>query len=98
MKLAVPAVERTRELSRRLLDEHVLRWVPTWAMAIRRLSTALPTALVDTIEELLLEHRSALPGEPASFALPAAPALLEDESTGLRDIGEMLATLVGGRD
>lgn len=86
------AVERVRELSRRLLDEHALRWVPIWASAVRRVELALPTALVDRIEELLLEHRASIPGEPASFALPEPPDLLSDESTGLRDIGEHLAS------
>lgn len=86
------AIERVRELSRRLLDEHVLRWVPVFAQAVRRLDRPFATALVDQIEELVLMHREQLPGAPRRFELPAAPALLEDESTGLREIGELLAT------
>lgn len=86
------AVERVRALSRALLDEHLLRWVPIFAQAVRRLERAFPTALVEQIESLLLLHRAALGGRPRSFSLPAAPPLLEDEGTGLREIGEHLAT------
>lgn len=86
------AVERVCELSRRLLDEHVLRWVPAFANAVRRLERAFPSALVEQIEGLLLLHREQLGGAPRRFSLPDAPALLDDASTGLREIGERLAT------
>lgn len=86
------AMERTRELSRRLLDEHALAWVPVWAAAVRRLERAFPTALAEAVEELLLMHRGGLAGAPRPVELPDAPALLDDESTGLREIGEWLST------
>lgn len=86
------ATERVQALSRRLLDEHVLRWVPTWVAAVRRTERAFPIALATSIEDLLLMHREALPGEPSSFEFPEAPSLLDDPDTGLREIGEWLAS------
>lgn len=97
------AVERVRTLSRRLLDEHVLRYLPVLASAVRRTGLAFPTALVDELEPLAMLHRRELPGDPSTFALPEPPPLLEREETGLREIAEYLATpalsgLVIGKD
>lgn len=85
------AVERVEVLARRLLDEHVLRWLPIFALAVRRTALAFPVALVDELEALIGSHREALPGATPAFALPDAPPLLEDDETGLREIGAYLS-------
>lgn len=86
------AIERVRTLSRRVLDEHVLRWLPALAAAIRRTDLAFPIALVEQIEALALLHRAGIPGAPRAFELPAPPAILDREDTSLREIAELLAT------
>lgn len=86
------ATERVRHLARRVLDEHVLRWLPAFACAVRRTSLAFPMALVDQIEALAFLHRAELSGAPRAFELPAAPAIADSEETSLRDIAELLAT------
>jgi len=85
------AVERVRELSRRLLDEHVLRWVPVWAHAVQRADAPFGASLARQVEDLLLLHRSLLPGRPADFELAPFEPILDDPDTGLREIGEWLA-------
>ncbi len=85
------AIEKTRGLARQMLDEHVLRWVPIWANAVRRTQEPFPAALVDQVESLALSHRASLPGDPRAFELPPAPPLLDDERTGLREIGAWLS-------
>jgi TorA maturation chaperone TorD len=86
------AILRVRELSRRLLDEHLLCWVPTFVNAVERTGLAFPRALAAQIESLLVTHRAAL-GAPARRHELLAPAIdLDDPETGLREIGEHLAT------
>ncbi len=97
------ARERVRELSRRMLDEHVLRWFPVFACAVRRTGLAFPIALVDELEPLLAMHRLELPGTPQRFSLAEEPPLLARDDRGLREIAEHLATpatsgLVLGKD
>jgi len=85
------ATEKTRELARRMLDEHVLRWVPLWAAAVHRANEPFPSALTSQIESLALSHRAALSGRARAFELPTAPDLLDDPKTGLREIGAWLS-------
>ncbi|MHC4820105.1 MAG: molecular chaperone TorD family protein [Planctomycetota bacterium] len=81
-----------RELQRELMDHHLLRWLPTWAVAARRSGSAFPSAVAAQVMDLALFHRGAL-GEPwpDTFDLDSVPLNLADDSIGLRDIGEALA-------
>lgn len=87
--------ERMRAQSRHLLDQHLLRWLPTFASAVRRAGRPWPVALVHTIEEVALQHRGALGSADEadlSFELPPLALSLEEGSTGLADIARVLAT------
>ena len=86
------AMQHVRGLSRRLLDEHLLRWVPTFARAVRRTGLAFPHALASQIEALLVTHRASLGEPPRRFELLEPGVDLDDAETGLREIGEHLAT------
>lgn len=86
------ARERVRAIARRLFDEHLLRWLPAFASAVRRTELALPVALVEQLEALALAHRAELGGAPRGFELPEPGPLLDREETSLRDLAELLAT------
>ncbi|MEZ4337711.1 MAG: molecular chaperone TorD family protein [Sandaracinaceae bacterium] len=86
------AIERTRALSRRLLDEHALRWVPVWAAGVRRVGLAFPAALATAVEDLLLAHRSTLPDAVPGFALPPLELDPADPETDLRAVATALVT------
>lgn len=88
------SVERTREAARHLLDAHLLRWLPTWAAAVRRANRRWPSALAHAVEELVLQHRSQLglaDDRELAFELPPMGVSLEDAGTGLGDIARLLA-------
>jgi len=80
--------------ARRILDAHLLRWLPSYALAVRRTARAWPAALMHTIEETVLLHRSCV-GAPeqgdVAFELPPLGVSLDDEATGLEDIARVLA-------
>jgi TorA maturation chaperone TorD len=85
-----PIVARLRGLERRLLDEHLLRWLPIFACAVERTDRAWPVALVRSIVGVVLEHRSSLgAGSASAFALGGAPLVLE-EHVGLAEIATYL--------
>ena len=82
-----------RAALRTFLDRHLLRWLPIFGLAVRRLGLAYPGAVVEQIEALVYEHRAEL-GEPASadleLALPGPEQLLDDPQTSLSDIAAAL--------
>lgn len=81
------------EHQRALLDQHLLRWLPPLAVAVRRCGRPWPTALVDQIEELLLFHAgAALPAPRTTWALAPLPELLGDPEVSLRRIAAVLTT------
>lgn len=85
--------ERLRGQARQLLDAHLLRWLPTLAAAVRRGGRAWPIAVMHTIEEVVLEHRStlgALDEAQLGFELPPLGVSLEEDETGLADIARLL--------
>lgn len=86
-----PIADRLRDLERRILDEHLLRWLPTFACAVARTERAWPVALARSIEGVVLEHRSSLGagGCASVFALAGAPLELE-EHVGLAEIAAYL--------
>lgn len=89
-------VQRVQALQRRFLDEHLLRWLPALVLAIRQQEQPLFAALADLTLTLALEHRPALGADlltpPSPFSLPTLPALLDDDSTGLKEIAAYLLT------
>jgi len=63
-----------RAASARLLEAHLLRWLPIFAHSIRRLGRAYPSALVDQIEALVRLQWSSIAGASrASGSEPASP-------------------------
>jgi hypothetical protein len=79
-------------LEQELLDSHLLRWLPAFVAAVRRLRLAFPAALVSQLEDLALYHREILAAQvPASdFQLDPIPSLLDDPDTSLADIASFL--------
>ena len=89
-------IERIRHLQRRLLDEHLLRWMPIFAISLQKQNNENYAAVALQSLALVCSHRQAL-GEDlmattAAFVLPTAPDLLNDEKTSLRDIARYLLT------
>ena len=80
------------QLEGALLDRHLLRWLPLFVGAVRRLQVPFPTAMVSQLEDLVLYHRELLelPVDASDFAAPEAVNLLEDADTGLAEIAAHL--------
>jgi hypothetical protein len=84
-------LDRLATLTRRLLDEHLLRWLPVFAHAARQTGHPWPIAVVDQLEAVVLHHRQALGAPwPEPFELAAEALDLDDADTDLRTIGEAL--------
>jgi len=86
-----------RDYSARLLDEGLLSWVAVMRAALAHEPSSLWTDVVHVAHELARAHRTELFGAgpralPAGPALPATPALLDEESTRLRDIARFVLT------
>lgn len=83
---------RLRLRQRDFLHDHLLRWLPALAQAIRDQGQPFYTALGDLALELVQDHALALPIsqiEPSAHT-DAAPSL-KDENTGLRQIARFLS-------
>ena len=89
-------VPQNRNLQRQFLDQHLLLWLPALVLAIRQQGESLFQALAKLTLELVLDHRRTLdedlPSSPPSIHLPKAPALLDNPSTGLREVAAYLLT------
>lgn len=94
----LPAVvERVRGLQRNFLGQHLLAWLAPLVVTIRQQGHLFYTALGDLTLALADEHSTALGGMPEAWTLPAAPPLLEQEKTGLKQIaGYLLAPVNSG--
>jgi putative dimethyl sulfoxide reductase chaperone len=79
---------------RALLAQHLVRWVPALAIAVRRAGRSFPAALIDQIEDLLLLHGAATPerDQARAWELAELPDLLGDPEVSLRRIAVVLAT------
>jgi TorA maturation chaperone TorD len=79
-----------------LLDRHLLRWLPCFAAAVRRLRLAFPAALASQLEDLALYHRELLSGPSltSDFELQPSDSLLDDPETSLADIAAFLLSPV----
>jgi TorA maturation chaperone TorD len=86
--------EHIAALSRDFLDEHLLRWLPSFAVTVRRAGRPFSSAVVTQLEQLALLHRAALSPAPRAdaFALPDVGLELDDEHTGLAEIARYLST------
>jgi TorA maturation chaperone TorD len=93
---ASAAAHRMRSIERAFLDEHLLRWLVPFSEAVRQQEQPFYRAVASLIVQTAAEHRAVLGDEllnpPAPFSLPTLPDLLEDETTGLKDIGRFLLT------
>jgi len=79
-------------LEQQLLDRHLLRWLPAFVAAVRRLRLAFPAALASQLEDLALYHREILAAQVPvpDFKLDPIPSLLDDPETSLADIASYL--------
>lgn len=88
--------ERLRQLQRRFLDEHLLRWLPAFVIAVEQQGKSVYTDVVRQSFELVCTHRTQLGDDLMAadevFSLPQAPDLLANEKTSLRDIAHYLLT------
>ncbi|MEM9952738.1 MAG: molecular chaperone TorD family protein [Chloroflexota bacterium] len=92
----VHEVQRLRQLQRRFLDEHLLRWLATFWLAVQQQEQSVYTAIVQQSFELVCRHREALGDDLMAqdklFILPRSPDVIDDEKTSLRDIARYLLT------
>lgn len=81
-----------------LLDQHLLRWLWPFARAVQAHHDSFYTAVVTLLQNIIVTHVEQLrhnnPTSTAAFTLPDAPAILENEKTGLKDIARYLVTPV----
>jgi len=91
-------VERMQHLQRQFLDRHLLWWLPPFVRATAQHGHPFYTALAELMWELVIDHRAALGGSPAGALTPEPDDLpndlLDDESTGLKDIARFIMTPV----
>ena len=78
-----------------ILDEHLLRWLPAFAVAVEGLGLtgveALYTESVRLARDLAVAWRRVLPGHAQDWQLPELrPGLLDDEKTGLGRIARRI--------
>jgi TorA maturation chaperone TorD len=81
---------RITALERRVFDEHLLRWLPAWGSAVRRLRQPWPSALARQILDLALLRRAELGGATERFRLPPLDVDLASADTGLSDLAVAL--------
>ena len=86
--------QRMQHLQRQFLDRHLLWWLPPFVRAVRQHEHPFYATLAELTGELVIDHRAALGGAAAGPLMPTPddpPAdLLDDESTGLKDIAAFL--------
>jgi len=88
--------DRMRDLQRHALDAYLLWWLPPLTQAVQQQQHPFYTLLADLTLDLVIDHRDAL-GAATDDAfqaprLPDPPPLLDDPSTGLKDIAAYLAS------
>ncbi|MCB0034358.1 MAG: molecular chaperone TorD family protein [Anaerolineales bacterium] len=81
-----------------LLDQHLLRWLWPFTKAIQEHQDPFYTAVATLLHNVIVTQVEQLPPHSststAAFTLPDAPAILENEKTGLKDIARYLVTPV----
>lgn len=85
---------RIQSLILRFMTHYLLRWVPLFVQSVRQQGDDRYTALAEVTLHTICGHHERLapntPIDPADFSLPAPPAILDDEKTGLRQIAAYL--------
>lgn len=82
--------EASPDEARILLDEHLLRWLPAFVVAVRAHDAGFFRVVIDLALELVIAHRQSL-GEPPVVHVDS-PAWLDDPSHDLRAIARFLTT------
>ncbi len=91
----IPLSQQNKELHRRFLERHLLRWLPPLVLAIRQQNHSFYSALATMTLETVQKFRSDLVvPTKIDFSLPMPPALLEDDKTNLGEIVTYLLTPV----
>ncbi|NKQ36277.1 MAG: molecular chaperone TorD family protein [Chloroflexi bacterium] len=89
-----PLITSRQTWQREFLEEHLLRWLPSFVLAVRQQGDDFFTAVANLTLELTAHHYDELvetPTDPGLF-LPPAPDILADEKTSLKDIARYLVT------
>lgn len=73
-------------LQQAFLTDHLMAWLPALVVAVRRQGVTWGTRLVELALELATSHAEAGPANTA----PAAPTLLDDARTGLKQVSRWL--------
>jgi putative dimethyl sulfoxide reductase chaperone len=88
--------ERMQNLQRRFLQEHLLHWLIPFVTAIKGQKRPFYTALANLTRDFIHDHFQELAAHAAPLRLPvylpAPPALLNNEKTGLKEIAHYLTT------
>ncbi len=85
-------VAELERLQAQVLDAHVLRWLPVFGSAVRRIERAFPIALVEQIEDLVRMHRESLGAELELVTFDVESIDLDDANVDLRAIAHYLVT------
>ncbi len=89
-----PLVASRQAWQREFLEEHLLRWLPPFVLAVRQQGDEFFTAVANLTLELAAHHYTDLVAAPVDSGefLPPVPAILTDEKTSLKDIAHYLVT------
>lgn len=91
-------VQRMQHMQRKFLDGHLLWWLPPFVRAVRQHGHPFYAVLADLTWALVVDHRAALGGGTVSALVPEPEDpptdLLDDASTGFKDIARFLLTPV----
>lgn len=73
--------------------QHLMAWLPSFVLAVRKQGHAFFTALADLTLALIADHAADLGWlNIAQVELPTAPTLLQNDKTSLKDISRFLTT------
>jgi hypothetical protein len=81
---------RMQGWQQRFLQEHILRWMPAFILAIHTHANPLFSAMADWLWQTVAEHWQ--PIAVSAFTLPPPPDLLADDKTSIKDIANYLVT------
>ena len=84
--------ERMRRLQREFLQNHLLRWLVPFVVAVKAEQRPFYAALADLTLTFVADHFQEIGLFEKTQFLPAAPSLLENEKTGLKEIAAFLTT------
>lgn len=85
--------ERMRYLQHQFLQNHLLRWLVPFVVAVGEQKRPFYTALAQLTLEFINSHYQEIGFlREIQFLLPPPPSLLDNEKTGLKNIAEFLTT------